>query len=125
MQKTFISHRFHIIPQDLLSGYLKEGILPFVPEGSQEVSALGKVEFSQEPDIDDHGTSWAQNFAATSDDSSLTRWNGVRAFIAFRMTDGSVRLIGNGYGCPVITVIPHAGAVRISTEFKAFEPILL
>lgn len=126
MQKTAISHRFHIIPKHLLKGYLQKGILPFVPEGSHEVSAKsGSVTFSQEPETDDHGVSWTQNFSATSDDSSLSRWNGARAYIAFRMTDGSIRLIGNGYGCPLITVTPHTGAVRISAKFQAFEPVLL
>lgn len=125
MKKSAISHRFHIIPQDLLQDYLQRGILPFVPEGSHDVSALGQVTFSQEPDTDDHGVSWNQSFAATSDDRSLSRWNGARAYIAFHMTDGSIRLVGNGYGCPLITVTPHAGAVRISAKFQAFEPVLL
>lgn len=125
MQKTAISHRFHIIPQNLLKPYLRQGVLPFIPEGSVEVSALGTVSFSQEPNTDDHGVSWSQSFAATAADSSLSRWNGARAYIAFHMTDGSVRLVGNGYGCPLITVTPHAGAVRISAEFQAFEPVLL
>lgn len=125
MQKTAISHRFHIIPKSLLKEYLQKGILPFVPEGSHEVSALGPVIFSQEPETDDHGVSWSQSFAATSDDRSLVRWNGARAYIAFHMTDGSVRLVGNGYSCPLITVTPHAGAVRISAKFQAFEPVRL
>ena len=125
MQKTAASHRFHIIPRDLLAPYLRKGIQPFVPEGSHGVSALGPVTFSQEPDTDEHGVIWNLNFSATAADPSLNRWNGARAYIAFHMTDGSVRLVGNGYGCPLITVTPHAGAVRISAEFQAFEPVLL
>lgn len=125
MQKTDISHRFHIIPQDFLNGYLQEDIIPFVPEGSHEVAALGSVNFSQEVDSDEQGITWNQTFAATSDDTSLNRWHGTRAYIAFHMTDGSLRLIGNAYGCPLITVTPHAGAVRISAKFQAFDPIKL
>lgn len=125
MQKNDISHRFHIIPKDLLKDYLQMGTLPFVPEGSHEVAALGTISFSQDPETDEHGVTWKQNFAATSDDISLIRWNGARAYIAFHMTDGSIRLIGNESECPTLTVTPHAGAVRISSEFRSFDPVLL
>lgn len=125
MQKTAISHRFHIIPKSLLKEYLQKGILPFVPEGSHEVAGLKPAEFSQDPETDDHGTSWNLKFTASTDDPSLMRWNGARAYIAFHMTDGSIRLVGNAYGCPLITVTPHPGALRISASFQAFEPVLL
>ena len=125
MQKIDISHRFHIIPKELLKDYLMTGTLPFIPEGSQEVAALGTVTFSQEPETDEHGTSWKQTFAATSYDTSLIKWNCARAYIAFAMTDGSIRLIGNEAECPTLTVTPHAGAVRISVEFRSFDPVLL
>ena len=123
--KTALSHRFHIIPPDLLLSDVLLGITPYIPTGSYEVSARGAVSFTQDPVSDENGISWDLKFAATSDDLSLIKLNGSRAIIAFHMTDGSLRYIGNSEECPLITITPHAGVVRISAEITAFEPILL
>lgn len=125
MAKSDFSHRFHIIPRDLLKEQLLLGDKPGVPEGSLTLAASTPVTFSQDPEVSDNGTVWRQTFGAVVDDPSVMEHSGSRAYIAFYMTDGSLRLIGTAEEAPLVTVTPHAGAQRVSITFDSPDPLIL
>ena len=125
MKNLDFSNRFHIFSPELLDDSLAFGSSPYVPEGADEACALRPVIFSQEPQTDDHGTFWRQDFSASVADRSLIKYNKTRAYVIFHMNDGSIRLIGNHQETPLITVTPHAGALSISATFESAEPVQL
>lgn len=124
MTKIDYSNRFHIIPRTLLQDHLQFGALPYAPEGSLDLSANSPVSFSQSPESSEHGVSWRQDFSAVVDDRRAVGFSGVRAYIAFAMTDGTLRLIGSAQEAPLITVTPHAGGQRVSASFLSPEPVI-
>lgn len=125
MKNLDFSNRFHIVRPELLQEYLAFGSSPFVPEDADEYCASRPVVFSQEPQTDDHGTFWKMNFSATVTDCSVMKYNKVRAYIIFHMSDGTIRLLGTAHEAPLVTITPHAGAFSVSAIFDSPTPVSL
>lgn len=119
------SHFALIEPTEELCEYLRMQPLNYLPVDATEFSANSQITFSQTPEEGESGLSWRQEVSMVVDKRDLMLYNGRRMFIAFWMSDGSLRLIGNASSAPRLKITPYAGAMRLESSFNSREPLIL
>lgn len=113
-----ISNHFVLIRDGQINASLLMGENIAVPSGSKEFLCTSRVIFDQAPVTGEPGSSWTKTFRAVTTDASVLDFDGSRAFIGVFLSDGTVKIIGDVYGTPLIRVTPHAGAYVVDSTFQ-------
>ena len=58
-------------------------------------------------------------------EGDLLGYDGRRMYVAFYMSDGSLRLIGTASCAPRLKVTPFTGALKLETSFDSAFPLVL
>lgn len=122
---SITSHFALIEPTDELRDYLRMQPLNFLPVEASEFSASSQIIFDQTAEEGESGTTWRQELSLVTDNLEVMPFNGRRMYVAFWMSDGSLRLIGNAASAPRLQITPYAGAFRLEASFSAVEPLIL
>lgn len=113
-----ISNHFVLIGEGLIDPSLLMGENIAIPTGSKEYACTSRIIFDQAPSSGADGGYWTKTFRAVTADPSVIRFDGCHAFIGVILTDGSVKIIGDAYGIPLIRVTPHTGAYVVDATFQ-------
>lgn len=124
MTTTITSH-FALIDPELIRDYIRFQPLNFLPVGSVEFFAAGQISFEQTAEESESGLSYRQELSLAALERELLRYDGRRMYIAFYMSDGSLRLIGTASCAPRLKVTPFAGALKLETSFSTSLPLVL
>ena len=119
------SHFALIEPTPEICDYLRMQPLNFLPVGASEFSARSQILFDQTSEEGESGLNWRQELSLVTDDREVMKHNGCRMLVAFWMSDGSLRLIGNASSAPRLKITPYAGALKLEVSFDSLEPIIL
>lgn len=122
---SITSHFALIDPTDELRDYLRMQPLNYLPVEASEFSASRQIKFEQTPEDEESGISWRQEVSLVTDAQEVMQFNGRLMFVAFWMSDGSLRLIGNASSAPRLKITPYAGAFKIEASFSSLEPLIL
>lgn len=122
---SITSHFALIEPTDELRAYLRMQPLNYLPVKASEFSAGSQIIFDQMPEDSESGISWKQELSLVTDAQDVMQFNGRRMFVAFWMSDGSLRLIGSASSAPRLKITPYAGAFKLEASFISPEPIVL
>lgn len=122
---SITSHFALIEPTDELRDYLRMQPLNYLPVEASEFSASSQIKFDQTPEDEESGISWRQEVSLVTDAQEVMQFNGRLMFVAFWMSDGSLRLIGNASSAPRLKITPYAGAFKIEASFSSLEPLIL
>lgn len=122
---SITSHFALIEPTDALRAYLRMQPLNYLPVEASELSAGSQIILDQTPEEGESGTIWRQELSLVTDNREVMQFNGCCMFVAFWMSDGSLRLIGNASSAPRLKITPYAGAFRLEASFSSLEPIVL
>lgn len=122
---TSITSHFAVIPSALVSDYIRFQPLNFLPVGSVEFVASGQISFDQTAEESESGLSFRQELSLTTLDLGLRRYSGCRMYVAFYMSDGSLRMIGSPSAAPLLKVTPYSGALRLEVSFDSPRPLVL
>ena len=122
---TSITSHFAIIEPELVREYIKFQPLNFLPVESMESMASAQISFEQTPEESESGLSYRQVFSLTTLDNSILQYNGRRMYIAFYMSDGSLRVIGSASAVPLLKITPYAGALKLEVSFDSAHPLVL
>ncbi len=126
MNTVAITSHFAIIePTPKICDYLRMQPLNFLPVGAAEFSAKSQIQFDQTPEDDESGLTWRQELSLVTDDRELLKYNGCRMLVAFWMSDGSLRVVGNASAAPRLKITPYAGVMRLDVSFDSPEPMIL
>lgn len=121
-----ISNHFFLLPQSLVSDALLYGQMVALDTDTKEFSATGPILFDQTPSEGDGGVTWRQTFRAVTLDPAVLDYGGARFHPAFRMSDGTIRVIGTHDSAPMITVTPsNGGRYLVQAAFDAPEALVL
>lgn len=113
-----ISNHFVLIRDNQIAPSLLMGENIAVPSGAREFSCTSRIIFDQAPASSDAGSSWTKTFRGVTPDRSVLDFDGCKAYIGFYLTDGSIKIIGDVYGVPVVRATPHCGAYVVETTFQ-------
>lgn len=119
------SHFALIEPTNALRDYLRMQPLNYLPVEATEFSAGSQIIFDQTPEEGESGTIWRQELSLVTDNREVMPFNGRRMFVAFWMSDGSLRLLGNASSAPLLKITPYAGAFKLEASFSSLEPLIL
>lgn len=122
---SITSHFALIEPTDELRDYLRMQPLNYLPVEASEFSANSQITFDQKPEDEESGISWRQEVSLVTDAQEVMQFNGRLMFVAFWMSDGSLRLIGNASSAPRLKITPYAGAFKLEASFSSLEPLIL
>lgn len=122
---TSISSHFAIIEPSKVRDYIRMQPLNFLPVGTPEYNATGKISFQQTPEDGESGLSYNQELSLVTQNPSIFRFAGCRKYLAFFMSDGSLRMIGTPDTAPLLKITPHEGAFRLEVSFRSPEPLPL
>lgn len=122
---SITSHFALIEPTDALRDYLRMQPLNYLPVEATEFSAGSQIIFDQTPEDSESGTIWRQELSLVTYNREVMPFNGRRMFLAFWMSDGSLRIIGNASSAPRLKITPYAGAFRLEASFSSLEPLIL
>lgn len=122
---SITSHFALIEPTDALRNYLRMQPLNYLPVEASEFSAGSQIIFDQTPEDSESGTIWRQELSLVTDNREVMPFNGRRMFLAFWMSDGSLRLIGNASSAPRLKITPYAGSFRLEASFSSLDPLIL
>lgn len=122
---SITSHFALIEPTDELRDYLRMQSLNYLPVEASEFSASSQIKFDQTPEDEESGISWRQEVSLVTDAQEVMQFNGRLMFVAFWMSDGSLRLIGNASSAPRLKITPYAGAFKLEASFSSLEPLIL
>ena len=122
---SITSHFALIEPTDELRDYLRMQPLNYLPVEASEFSAGSQIIFDQTAEEGESGTTWRQDLSLVTDEREVMAFNGGRMFVAFWMSDGSLRIIGNSSSAPRLKITPYPGAFRLEASFSALEPLIL
>lgn len=122
---SITSHFALIEPTDELRDYLRMQPLNYLPIEASEFSASSQIIFDQTAEEGESGTTWRQELSLVTDNREVMPFNGRRMYVAFWMSDGSLRIIGNSSSAPRLKITPYAGAFRLEASFSALEPLIL
>lgn len=122
---SITSHFALIEPTDALRDYLRMQPLNYLPVEATEFSAGSQIIFDQTPEEGESGTTWRQELSLVTDNREVMPFNGRRMFVAFWMSDGSLRLLGNASSAPLLKITPYAGAFKLEASFSSLEPLIL
>lgn len=122
--RELTTHFYLIEPEDLADA-LRMGENTFIPQTARHISCIGKVVYSQSPSQSDAGTKYSHTFRGVTEDSSVMRFNGNRAYIGIILSDGRVSILGSADEAPLITVTPNPGVFVLETSFDTVQPIEL
>ena len=122
---SITSHFALIEPTDELRDYLRMQPLNYLPVEASEFSAGSQIIFDQTAEEGESGTVWRQELSLVTDNREVMPFNGCRMFVAFWMSDGSLRLLGNASSAPLLKITPYAGAFRLEASFSSLEPLIL
>lgn len=120
---SITSHFALIEPTDALRDYLRMQPLNFLPVEAAVFPAGGLIIIDQTPEESESGTVWRQELSLVTDAEEVMQFNGRRMYVAFWMSDGSLRLIGNSSSAPRLKITPYPGAFRLEASFSALEPL--
>ena len=121
-----ISNRFCILEPATAAAALLMGALVAPEPTDRQFSATGKILFDQTPNETDSGLTWNQSFRAVTTDPEVLQYKGAKAYPAFYMTDGSLRVIGTHDSAPTIMVSPYdGGRYLIQASYQAPQPLTL
>ena len=118
MATTITSH-FALIDPELIRDYIRFQPLNFLPVGSVEFQASGQISFEQTPEESESGLSYRQELSLSTLEGDLL------GYVAFYMSDGSLRLIGTASCAPRLKVTPFTGALKLETSFDSASPLVL
>ena len=122
---SITSHFALIEPTEELRDYLRMQPLNYLPVEASEFSANSQIAYDQTPEEGESGTIWRQELSLVTDAQEVMPFNGRQMFLAFWMSDGSLRLIGNASSAPRLKITPYAGALKLEASFSSLEPIVL
>ncbi len=122
---SITSHFALIEPTNALRDYLRMQPLNYLPVEATEFSAGSQITFDQTPEEGESGTIWRQELSLVTDNREVMPFNGRRMFVAFWMSDGSLRLLGNASSAPLLKITPYAGAFKLEASFSSLEPLIL
>lgn len=122
---SITSHFALIEPTDELRDYLRMQPLNYLPVEASEFSASSQIKFDQTPEDEESGISWRQEVSLVTDAQEVMQFNGRLMFVAFWMSDGSLRLIGSASSAPRLKITPYAGAFKLEASFSSLEPLIL
>ena len=122
---SITSHFALIEPTDELRDYLRMQPLNYLPVEASEFSASSQIKFDQTPEDEESGISWRQEVSLVTDAQEVMQFNGCLMFVAFWMSDGSLRLIGSASSAPRLKITPYAGAFKLEASFSSLEPLIL
>ena len=122
---SITSHFALIEPTDELCDYLRMQPLNYLPVEASEFSAGSQIIFDQTAEEGEDGIIWRQELSLVTDNQEVMQFNGRRMFVAFWMSDGSLRLIGNSSSAPRLKITPYVGAFRLEASFSSLEPLIL
>lgn len=122
---SITSHFALIEPTDELRDYLRMQPLNYLPVEASEFSANSQITFDQTPEDEESGTIWRQELSLVTDNQEVMPFNDRLMFVAFWMSDGSLRLIGSASSAPRLKITPYAGAFKLETSFSSLEPLIL
>lgn len=122
---SITSHFALIKPTDALRCYLRMQPLNYLPVEAMEFSAGSQIIFDQTPEEGESGTIWRQELSLVTDNREVMPFNGCRMLVAFWMSDGSLRLLGNASSAPLLKITPYAGAFKLEISFSSLEPLIL
>ena len=122
---SITSHFALIEPTEELRDYLRMQPLNYLPVEASEFSASSQIKFDQTPEDEESGIIWRQEVSLVTDCQEVMQFNGRLMFVAFWMSDGSLRLIGNASSAPRLKITPYAGAFKIEASFSSLEPLIL
>ncbi len=122
---TSITSHFALIPADIVRDYIRFQPLNFLPVGSVESVASGQISFEQTPEESESGLSFRQELSLTTLDGNLAPYDGCRMYIAFYMSDGSLRVIGSASAVPLLKITPYSGALKLEVSFDSAHPMVL
>lgn len=126
MNAISISSHFALIePTEALRDYLRMQPLNYLPVEASEFSAGSQIIFDQTAEEGESGIVWRQELSLVTDNQEVMQYNGRRMFVAFWMSDGSLRLIGNASSAPRLKITPYAGAMKLEASFSSLEPLIL
>ena len=120
-----IAARFCIMEPEDIRHLLLTGEKVELTHRMRQYAASGRVEFSQEPDTGDNGTSWSQSFRAVVREPEIMEYQRRKAYIGVFRTDGSIFVIGSATETPVITVTPYENAFVVECSFDTAEPAII
>lgn len=118
-----ISNHFCIISPEMLSDFLTPDECTEKPEGAVEFICSRKIVIDQNPSSDSESYSWEISMSAASRDEGLKAYDGARAYVGVFFTDGSLRVLGNAWHVPRLSVTPYGGAYSVSLNYKSLKPI--
>lgn len=124
MATTITSH-FALIDPELIRDYIRFQPLNFLPVGSVEFQASGQISFEQTPEESESGLSYRQELSLSTLEGDLLGYDGRKMYVAFYMSDGSLRLIGTASCAPRLKVTPFTGALKLETSFDSASPLVL
>lgn len=122
---SITSHFALIEPTEELRDYLRMQPLNYLPVEASEFSASSQIKFDQTPEDEESGIIWRQEVSLVTDCQEVMQFNGRLMFVAFWMSDGSLRLIGSASSAPRLKITPYAGAFKIEASFSSLEPLIL
>lgn len=122
---SITSHFALIEPTEELRDYLRMQPLNYLPVEASEFSASSQIKFDQTPEDEESGIIWRQEVSLVTDCQEVMQFNGRLMFVAFWMSDGSLRLIGSASSAPRLKITPYAGAFKLEASFSSLEPLIL
>lgn len=98
--------------------------LNFLPVGSVEFQASGQISFEQTPEESESGLSYRQELSLSTLEGDLLGYDGRRMYVAFYMSDGSLRLTVR-----IVRTAPEGDpvhrALKLETSFDSASPLVL
>lgn len=127
MSRIFLTSSFALIePNNDLIQYIQMNRLNHLPlEATVEFSADAQIIVSQTAEYGDAGLQWIQELQLSCDNWELLCYNGKRMLVAFRVNDGSLRVIGNSTAFPLLKITPNNGKVNLEVQFKSLTPLVI
>lgn len=122
---TSITSHFAVIPPALVSEYIRFQPLNFLPVGAVEFVASGRISFDQTPEDSESGLSFRQELSLTTMNEGLRHYAGCRMYVAFYMSDGSIRMVGSPSSAPLLKITPYSGALKLEVSFDSPSPLVL
>ena len=122
---SITSHFALIEPTDELRDYLRMQPLNYLPVEASEFSAGSQIIFDQTAEEGESGTVWRQELSLVTDNREVMPFNDRCMYVAFWMSDGSLRIIGNSSSAPRLKITPYPGKFKLEASFSSLEPLIL
>lgn len=121
-----LSNRFCLLePADAKKALLLgHDIAPDI--SARQFSACSPIIFNQNPEESDNGVVWNISFRAVTSDPAILQYRDAKLYLAFFMSDASLRVVGTHDSVPTISVAPYNGSrYLVQVSFKSPDAILL